>query len=82
MPKIDVTKQATTYQQHKNQLEADAATAEFVRRHQEMLLDESAMFSKNQLDVAVSRAIAKQFGYVLLAFVLGIFATVIAYHLK
>lgn len=82
MPKIDVTKLPNTYQQHKNQLEQDAAAAEFVRRHQEMLLDEAPMFSKNQLDVAVSRAVAKQFGWVLLSFVFGLGIAFIACHLK
>jgi uncharacterized protein YfeS len=84
MPNIDVTKQPSTYQQHKNQLEHDAAAAEFVRRHQEMILDEAAMFSKNQLDVAVARAIAKQFGYILLAFLCGLSVSMmyIILHLK
>jgi hypothetical protein len=71
MPSIKYPVRSSTYQQHKNDLEESWAVAEFQRRKEEMQLDESPLFSKNQIDVAVARAIAKQMGWVLLSFIIG-----------
>lgn len=71
MPTFSLTAKSSTYQQHKNDLEEAAAVAEFHHRQQEMKLDEALLFSKNQIDVAVSRAIAKQFGWIMVSFMIG-----------
>lgn len=82
MPKINLTAEPSSYQEHVNSIDAAEASTEFSVRQQRMYLDERPFFSKNQLDVAVSRAVAKQFGWVMLAFVLGLVVAYLLCHIK
>jgi hypothetical protein len=82
MTKVNLQAEPSTYQEHVNAIDQAETHNEFSVRHQRMYLDERPFFSKNQIDVAVSRATAKQFGWIMLSFVIGIFIGVIACHLK
>lgn len=84
MTKVDLSAPATTYQEHLNAIDQAETHSEFSVRQQRMYLDERPFFSKNQIDVAVARATAKQFGYIMLAFLFGLsisFAYILL-HLK
>lgn len=82
MTKVNLQAEPTTYQEHLNAIDQAEVHAEYSVRQQRMYLDERPFFSKNQLDVAVARATAKQFGWIMLAFVAGIAIAYIACHLK
>jgi hypothetical protein len=82
MTKVNLQAEPSTYQEHLNAIDQAETHNDYSVRQQRMYLDERPFFSKNQIDVAISRATARQFGWVMLAFVIGVFVGVVACHLK
>lgn len=84
MTKVNLQAEPSTYQEHLNSIDQAESHSDFSIRQQRMYLDERPFFSKNQIDVAVARATARQFGYVLLAFMCGLSVSIIYIltHLK
>jgi hypothetical protein len=72
----------TTYEQGLNDLQQAIIYADLSHKKEEMVLNDMKLFSKNQLDNALSRVRERWFIFVLLAFAAGLFIAYILCHSK
>ena len=80
--KVNLKAQPSTYQEFLNSIDKSEELHDYSIRHQRMRLDETPFFTKNQIDVAVARSTAKQFGFIMLAFVIGLGLGWLACHIR
>lgn len=82
MATVNFTARSSTYEQHFNDLQASIIAADLEYKKQEMMLNDTQLFSKNQIDAALQRVRKDGLIWSMLSFVAGLMLAYFLCRLK